>query len=56
MLRLGMTLLRRLPIIGGGIGEIGENPLPTGIEQSQTISASGSPTEAAADQVLKAAT
>jgi hypothetical protein len=32
-----MTLLRRPPIPAGGIGEIGENPMAAGVEQSQPI-------------------
>ena len=32
-----MTLLRRPPIPAGSIGEIGENPVPAGVEQSQPI-------------------
>jgi hypothetical protein len=37
MLRLGMTLLCRSPIMGGCIGEVGENPVPTRVKEPQAI-------------------
>jgi len=37
MLRRSMTLFRSPPIPGGGIGEIGENSMPAGVEQPQAI-------------------
>jgi len=37
VLRRGMPLLRRPPIPGGSIGEIGEDPVPAGVEQSQPV-------------------
>ncbi len=37
MLRHRMALLCRAPVPAGGIGEVGDNAMPTGIEQSQPI-------------------
>ena len=41
MLRGGMTRFRRAPIPSGGIGQIGENPMPAGVEQCQPIAGLG---------------
>ena len=41
MLCLGMTLFCRLPIIGSGISDIGENAVPARVKCSQPISGFG---------------
>ena len=41
VLRRRMTLFRRPPVPGRGIGEIGENPMSAGAEQSQPIGGLG---------------
>ena len=37
MLCHSVTQLRRPPVPAGGIGEIGDNPVAAGVEQSQAI-------------------
>jgi hypothetical protein len=37
MLSHRMTLFRRTPVPAGGIGEVGQNPVPAGVQQSQPV-------------------
>jgi len=41
MLCGGVTRFRRAPVPSGGIGQIGENPTPAGVEQCQPIAGLG---------------